>query len=90
MKRFILLVSCILLLSSWASAVEINRVGSTAASFLEIGMGSAPSSMGEAYVAMTGDLSALAGGYQHDLCLRCHCPAQCGNHCRLHDPGGLW
>jgi len=59
MKRIILLVSCILLLSSWASAVEINRVGSTAASFLEIGMGSAPSSMGEAYVAMTGDLSSV-------------------------------
>ena len=59
MKRLIIILSLILLVISMVSATEINRVGSTAVSFLEIGMGSAPSAMGEAYVAMSGDLSSV-------------------------------
>ncbi len=59
MKKTIVFLSCILLVITMVSAEEINRVGSTSASFLEIGMGSAPSAMGEAYVAMSGDLSSV-------------------------------
>ncbi len=59
MKRIHLVLCSILLMISWVSAEEINRVGSTTASFLEIGMGSAPSAMGEAYVAMSGNLSSI-------------------------------
>jgi hypothetical protein len=36
-----------------------NRVGTTAANFLEIGIGSAGSAMGEAYVSMARDLSSI-------------------------------
>ncbi len=56
MKRMAALV---LILASLVNAKEIYRYGTTAASFLEIGMGSAPSAMGEAYVAMHGDLSSV-------------------------------
>ena len=56
MKR--LLIVC-LLLTSLVWGGEIYRYGTTAASFLEIGMGSAPSAMGEAYVAMRGDLTSV-------------------------------
>lgn len=38
---------------------EIQRYGTTAANFLEIGIGSAPSSMGEAYVSVARDVSSL-------------------------------
>lgn len=56
MKRIIVIS---LLLSTLIFGGEIFRYGSTAANFLEIGMGSAPSAMGEAYVAMTGNLSSV-------------------------------
>ena len=36
-----------------------NRVATTAASFLEIGIGSAGSAMGEAYVSMARDLTSI-------------------------------
>tara|TARA_Y100000588_G_scaffold390903_1_gene497753 strand:- start:13636 stop:14685 length:1050 start_codon:yes stop_codon:yes gene_type:complete len=38
---------------------EIHRYGSTSANFLEIGVGSASGSMGEAYVAVANDMSAI-------------------------------
>lgn len=38
---------------------EIHRYGTTTANFLEIGIGSAPSAMGEAYVAVANDLSSI-------------------------------
>ena len=37
----------------------INRYGTTAANFLEIGVGSGPSAMGEAYVAVANDVSSI-------------------------------
>ena len=59
MKRITIFLAIILLTLSTGFGEQINRYGSTAASFLEIGMGSAPSAMGEAYVAVTGDLSSV-------------------------------
>jgi len=56
MKRIILIS---LMLSTLLMGDQIYRYGSTAANFLEIGIGSAPSAMGEAYVAMTGNLSSV-------------------------------
>ena len=56
MKR---LFFTLLILASNLFAEQINRYGSTSASFLEIGLGSRPSAMGEAYVAVTGDLSSI-------------------------------
>ena len=56
MKRIIVIS---LMLSTLLMGGQIYRYGSTAVNFLEIGMGSAPSAMGEAYVAMTGDLSSV-------------------------------
>jgi len=37
----------------------INRYGTTTANFLEIGIGSGPSAMGEAYVAVANDVSSI-------------------------------
>ncbi len=48
----------VLIIAAPLLAEEIHRTGNTTASFLEIGMGSAPSAMGEAYVAMTGNLAS--------------------------------
>ena len=57
MKRIIVFS---LVLTSLLMGDEIYRYGTTAANFLEIGMGSAPSAMGEAYVAMSsGDLASV-------------------------------
>jgi len=56
MKRIILIS---LVFSTLLMGDQIYRYGTTAANFLEIGIGSAPSAMGEAYVAMTGDLSSV-------------------------------
>lgn len=56
MKRFI--IFC-LVTASLINGAEVYRYGTTAANFLEIGMGSAPSAMGEAYVAMNGGLSSV-------------------------------
>ncbi|HDR05105.1 MAG TPA: PorV/PorQ family protein [Candidatus Marinimicrobia bacterium] len=49
----------ILTVFSLLSAQEPYRVGTTAANFLELGVGSAGISMGEAYVAAARDLSAI-------------------------------
>jgi len=59
MKRITIFLAITLITISTGFGEQINRYGSTAASFLEIGMGSAPSAMGEAYVAVTGELSAV-------------------------------
>ncbi len=48
-----------LALSGPLGAQEPTRIGTTAANFLEIGYGTAGSSMGDAYVSMAKDLSAL-------------------------------
>jgi len=47
------------LLSHVCLSDEIHRYGTTAANFLEIGIGSASGGMGEAYVAVANDLSAI-------------------------------
>ena len=47
------------LLSHVCFSDEIHRYGTTAANFLEIGIGSASGGMGEAYVAVANDLSAI-------------------------------
>lgn len=59
MKRTMILALILMLSTSTLFSTEIYRYGSTSASFLEIGMGSAPSAMGEAYVAMTGNLASV-------------------------------
>jgi len=59
MKRINVFLAVLLMTFAVGYGEQINRYGSTAASFLEIGMGSAPSSMGEAYVAVTGDMSGI-------------------------------
>lgn len=55
---------CIVLLTILSRALplgaqEPTRIGTTAANFLEIGYGTAGSAMGDAYVSMANDLSAL-------------------------------
>ncbi|MCF7807482.1 MAG: PorV/PorQ family protein [Candidatus Marinimicrobia bacterium] len=59
MKRTIVYLTLLLTLGASLFGEQINRYGSTAASFLEIGVGSRPTGMGEAYVAVTGDLSSI-------------------------------
>ncbi|NQV14884.1 PorV/PorQ family protein [bacterium] len=59
MKRIIISILLTLVIITPTFGELINRYGSTTASFLEIGMGSRPSAMGEAYVAVTGDLSSV-------------------------------
>ncbi len=44
---------------TWLCGQTINRYGTTAANFLEIGVGSGPSAMGEAYVAVANDVSSI-------------------------------
>lgn len=58
MKLFNIII-IIVLLSRPCFSDEIHRYGSTAVNFLEIGVGSASGSMGEAYVAIANDLSAI-------------------------------
>ena len=53
---FAILVACI---SSKLQAQEPSRVGTTTANFLEIGYGAAGCGMGDAYVSMAKDLSAI-------------------------------
>jgi len=50
---------CTLLSSHIAAQVSSTNVGTTAASFLEVGVGAAAIGMGGAYVAMAGDISGL-------------------------------
>ena len=52
---FYLFVTCI----SSLHGEMINRYGTTTASFLEIGVGSRSSAMGEAYVAVANDISSI-------------------------------
>ncbi len=59
MKNAIKVLAILLIGLSVVFGEQINRYGSTTANFLEIGMGSAPSAMGEAYVAVTGDLTSV-------------------------------
>ena len=40
-------------------AQTINRYGTTTANFLEIGVGSGPTAMGDAYVAVANDVSSI-------------------------------
>ena len=58
MKSFNIII-IIALLSRPCFSDEIHRFGSTAANFLEIGIGSASGGMGEAYVAVANDMSAI-------------------------------
>ncbi len=48
-----------LVMSQCLIAQEPSRIGTTAASFLEFGFGSAGSSMGDAYVSVANDLSSI-------------------------------
>jgi len=60
-RQYILIITILAVLGAAVpsqSQVK-NRVATTAANFLEIGIGSAGSAMGEAYVSMPRDLSAL-------------------------------
>ena len=54
--KFIIILT---FLSHAAFSDEIHRYGTTTANFLEIGIGSASGGMGEAYVAVANDLSAI-------------------------------
>ena len=58
MRGLIKIVSIGILLTAGVWAQRPYRVGTTAADFLEIGVGSAASAMGEAYVAVANDVSA--------------------------------
>jgi len=55
--KYILLLFC--LIFSNLSGQTINRYGTTAANFLEIGVGSRATSMGDAYVAVANDVSSI-------------------------------
>ena len=57
--RKLLIFTFIFLMSISSFAQEPYRVGTTSASFLEIGIGGAGIAMGDAYVASAGDLSAI-------------------------------
>jgi len=54
--RFVVLIG--ILLTGILGAQEPYRIGTTAANFLEIGVGSAGSAMGDAYVSIANDLSS--------------------------------
>ena len=59
---FSLLKSILIIISLICSNVfgqTINRYGTTAANFLEIGVGSRATSMGDAYVAVANDVSSI-------------------------------
>ena len=52
---FVIIINCV----AGLCGQTINRYGTTAANFLEIGVGSGPSAMGEAYVAVANDVSSI-------------------------------
>ena len=52
---FVIIINCV----AGLYGQTINRYGTTAANFLEIGIGSGPSAMGEAYVAVANDVSSI-------------------------------
>ncbi len=58
-KSIHLITGSLILLLSFGSSQEIYRYGTTGANFLEIGIGSAGSAMGEAYVSVARDLSSI-------------------------------
>ncbi len=53
----IILTIVFLMTTLWSQSPD--RVGTTAASFLELGIGSAANAMGEAYVSLAGDLTSI-------------------------------
>ena len=53
------IVLCVLCCTVFLYGQTINRYGTTTANFLEIGIGSGPSAMGEAYVAVANDISSI-------------------------------
>lgn len=59
MKKVILISILLLAMSATIFANKPYRVGTTAANFLEMGVGSAASGMGDAYVAASRDLSSV-------------------------------
>jgi len=60
-KRVMIISVLVLLLTSslWASSGRLTNVGTTAAPFLEVGVGSRAIGMGAAFVAVANDVSAL-------------------------------
>jgi len=59
-RRFLAVLSfCLLLVTGNYAQNKPYRVGTTAANFLEMGMGSAANAMGEAYVSVARDLSGI-------------------------------
>jgi hypothetical protein len=58
-KRFFMLVLCSMLLFSPVNAQNVSKTGTTAASFLEIAVGSSAIGMGGAYVSVARDASSL-------------------------------
>ncbi len=59
MKYFTIIFLMIFLATSLFGQVKPYRIGTTSASFLEMGVGSAANAMGEAYVSVTRDLSSM-------------------------------
>ena len=52
-------VALILIALNFISSQTINRYGNTTANFLEIGVGSGPTAMGDAQVALADDVSSI-------------------------------
>ena len=52
-------VALILIALNFISSQTINRYGTTTANFLEIGVGSGPTAMGDAQVALADDVSSI-------------------------------
>jgi hypothetical protein len=59
LRSFVILMSCALLGNQLSSAQSIGRVGTSAASFLKIGVGSRALSMGDAYTTIADDATAM-------------------------------
>ena len=58
-KIIITVISFFTITVTYIHGEMINRYGTTAANFLEIGVGSGPNAMGEAYVAVASDLTSI-------------------------------
>ena len=54
-------VALILIALNFISSQTINRYGTTTANFLEIGVGSGPTAMGDAQVALADDVPQFIG-----------------------------
>ncbi|MCL5028188.1 MAG: PorV/PorQ family protein [Bacteroidetes bacterium] len=59
MKRLILFITAFLIWQSLSWCQEVSKVGTTAAPFLQIGVGSRATALGEAYTAIPEDVNAL-------------------------------